>query len=200
MAEPWKVNGTYFEACNCAAACPCVFLSAPTEGECTAIIAWHIDQGSSGGVKLDGLNVAMLVYTPGHMLQTKWKVALYLDDQASADQQAALGGIFSGQAGGHLAALAPLIGEVMGVKAVPIEYLANGKTRSLRIPDLAEVEIEAMEGQGGELVTINHHPFTPVPGQAAVVSTSKRLNIHDHGIALEISGKNGFYSPFAYQA
>lgn len=200
MAEPWKVSGTYFEACNCAAACPCVFLSAPTDGECTAMIAWHIDQGSSNGVTLDGLNVAMLAYAPGHMLQTKWKVALYLDDQAGADQQTALGGIFSGQAGGPLAALTPLIGEVMGVKAVPIQYSAHGKTRSLRIPDLAEVDIEAMEGQGGSLVTINHHPFTPVPGQSAVVSTSKRLNIHDHGISLEISGKNGFYSPFAYQA
>jgi hypothetical protein len=76
MAESWKVSGTYFEACNCAAACPCVFLSAPTEGQCTVMLAWHIEQGSSGGVKLNGLNVALLAHSPGHMLQTKWKVAL----------------------------------------------------------------------------------------------------------------------------
>jgi hypothetical protein len=200
MAESWKVNGTYFEACNCAAACPCVFLSAPTEGNCTAILAWHIDEGSYGSASLNGFNVALLAHSPGHMMQTKWKVALYLDERASADQQKALGGIFSGQAGGHLAAVAPLIGEVMGVKAVPIEYSANGKQRSLRIPNIAEADIEALEGQGGALVTIEHHPFTPVPGQAAVVSTSKRLNISDYGIALDISGKNGFYSPFAYQS
>jgi hypothetical protein len=200
MAESWKVSGTYFEACNCAAACPCVFLSAPTEGQCTVILAWHIDEGSFGGVTLNGLNVAMLAHTPGHMLQTKWKVALYLDEHAGADQQQALGGIFSGQAGGHLATLGPLIGEVMGVKAVPIQYLATGKERSLRIPNIAEVDIEALEGQGGSLVTIDHHPFTPVPGHPAVVSTSKKLSIHDHGISLELSGKNGFYSPFAYQA
>jgi hypothetical protein len=200
MAEAWKVSGTYFEACNCAAACPCVFLSAPTEGECTAIIAWHIDQGSFGGMTLNGLNVAMLAHTPGHMPQTKWNVALYLDEHASADQQKALGGVFSGQAGGHLAVLAPLIGEVMGVKAVPIEYSANGKERSLRIPDIAEVGIEAMGGQGGSLVTIEHHPLTQVPDQPAVVSTSKKLSIHDYGMSLEFSGKNGFYSAFAYQA
>ena len=157
-------------------------------------------RASSGGVTLNGLNVVMLVHTPGHMLQTKWKVALYLDEHADADQQKALGGIFSGQAGGHLAALGPLIGEVMGVKAVPIQYSANGKERSLRIPNIAEIDIEALQGQGGSLVTIDHHPFTPVPGQTAVVSTSKRLNIHDHGISLELNGKNGFYSPFAYQA
>ncbi len=200
MAESWKVNGTYFEACNCAAACPCVFLSAPTEGSCTVILAWHIDQGSFGNASLNGLNVALLAHTPGHMMQTKWKVALYLDERASADQQKALGGIFSGQAGGHLAVVAPLIGEVMGVKAVPIEYAAKGKQRSLRIPKIAEADIEALEGQGGALVTIQNHPFTAVPGQAAVVSTSKRLKISDYGLSLDLNGKNGFYSAFAYQS
>ena len=169
MAEPWKVNGTYFEACNCAAACPCVFLSAPTEGKCTVLLAWHIDKGNFGALPINGLNVALLALTPGHMMQTKWKVALYMDDKASGDQQKALGAIFSGQAGGHLAALAPLIGEVM-------------------------------EGQGGALVTVENHPFTPVPGHPAVVSTSKKLKFTDHGISLDISGKNGFYSAFAYQS
>ncbi len=200
MAESWKVNGTYFEACNCAAACPCVFLSAPTEGKCTVLAAWHIDQGNFGAVPLNGLNVALLAATPGHMLHTKWKVALYLDDKASEDQQKALGGIFSGQAGGHLAVLGPLIGEVMGVKAVPIEYSASGRQRSLRIPHIAEADIEALAGQGGALATIANHPFTIVPGEAAVVATSGKLKFSDHGISFDISGKSGFYSAFAYQS
>jgi hypothetical protein len=200
MAESWKVNGTYFEACNCAAACPCVFLSAPTEGTCTVLAAWHIDKGMFGAVQLNGLNAALLAATPGHMMQTKWKVALYLDDKASADQQKALGGIFSGQAGGHLAVLGPMIGEVLGVKAVPIEYSANGKQRSMRIPNIAESEIEALTGQGGALVTIDNHPFTIVPGQPAVVSTSRKLKFSDHGISIDLSGKTGFYSAFAYQS
>lgn len=134
------------------------------------------------------------------MLQTKWKVAVYLDDRASAHGREALTGIFSGQAGGHLAALGPLIGEVMEIKTVPIQYSANGKQRSLRIPNIAEADIEAIEGQGGSLVTIENHPFTAVPGQLAVVSTSKQLRINDHGTSLDISGKNGFYSAFAYQS
>jgi hypothetical protein len=68
------------------------------------------------------------------------------------------------------------------------------------IPQIAEAEIEALEGQGGGLVTVENHPFTAVPGYPAVVSTSRKLKITDHGISLEISGKNGFYSPFAYQS
>lgn len=34
--------------------------------------------------------------------------------------------------------------------------------------------------------------------QAAVVSTSRRMNISDYGISLYVSGKNGFYSAFSY--
>ena len=200
MAEAWKISGTYFETCNCAAACPCVFLSAPTEGNCTVLLAWHIDKGDFGAVGLNGLNAVLLAQSPGHMMQTKWRVALYLDERASAEQQKALGGIFSGQSGGHLAALAPLIGEVLGVKTAAIQYSAKGKQRSLRIPNIAEAEIEAMEGHGGALVTIANHPFAAVPGEPAVVGTSKRLKFDDHGISLDISGRNGFYSAFAYQS
>jgi hypothetical protein len=41
-------------------------------------------------------------------LEVKWKVALYVDELANHGQQDALTQIFSGQAGGHLAGLAPL--------------------------------------------------------------------------------------------
>jgi hypothetical protein len=99
-----------------------------------------------------------------------------------------------------LAVLGPLIGEVMGVKPAPIEFSATGKQRSLRIGRIAEADIEALEGQGGALVTIENHPLTVVPGHAAVVATSRKLRVSDYGVSLDISGKNGFYSPFAYQS
>jgi len=43
----WSVEGTYIEACNCEAACPCIFLSPPTEGECSIFVGWHIENGHS---------------------------------------------------------------------------------------------------------------------------------------------------------
>jgi len=200
MDTQWKVAGTYFEACNCEAACPCVFTSPPTDGECNALVGWHIDQGGFANTRLDGLNVALFAHAPGHMLQTKWKVALYVDEKADASQQDALTKIFSGAAGGHLAALGPLVGEVLGVRSAAIDYRANGKHRSLTIPHLAEMEIEALAGQNGEEVTLSKVPFTVVPDYPAVECHSKRLSFHDHGFDLEISKKNGFYSPFNYQA
>lgn len=198
-SSTWQVSGTYFEACTCTSMCPCVLLNAPTNDDCTAAIAWHIDSGTYNGIALDGFNAALLAYAPGHMLQTRWKVALYLDEKASAVQQEAMGAIFSGQAGGALSALAPLIGEVMGVKSVPIEFRADGNKRALRVSNVIEMDIAAVEGQGGKPVTIENVPMTPVPGFPAVLAKSGNLSIHDHGIELDISERNGFYSPFAYQ-
>lgn len=198
MAEKWELSGGYFESCNCEVACPCVFLSPPTTGECQVLIAWHIEKGKAGPVPLDGLNAALAVFSPGHLIKGSWQVALYVDERATPAQRDLLTRIFGGQAGGVPATLAPLIGKVLGVKSVPMHFEAEGKRRSLRIPKLAEMQIEAIQGQEGKDVTVENHPLTAVPGQKAVVAKSKRLSFHDHGLEWEFSGKNGFYSPFSY--
>ncbi len=199
MAENWKISGSTFETCNCEAACPCIFLSPPTTGECTALIAWHIDNGNLGDVSLDGLNVALAVHSPGHMAEVQWRAALYLDETGSQAQQDALTQVFSGQAGGHFAVLGEFMGEVLGVKSVAIDFQADGKRRSMRIPSIAEAEIEGLEGQGGAPVTVTNHPLAVIPGEPAVVAKSKKLSFHDHGLDWELSEKNAFYSPFTYQ-
>ena len=133
----WQLKGTYFESCNCNVVCPCNFLGAPTEGECTALVAWHVDQGADGEVSLDGLNVAIAVYSPGPMTETKWRVALYLDERASDQQRQSLTRIFGGQAGGHPAVLASFVGDVLGVAAARIDYQAKGRRRSVSIDGMS---------------------------------------------------------------
>lgn len=199
MSTKWKIDGTYFESCNCDVACPCVFTSAPTEGDCTVFIAWHIDEGAFGDLSLGGLNVALAAYSPGHMLETPWQVALYLDEKADAAQQEALTMIFGGQAGGHMAVLGQFIGEVLGVKSASIDYEANGGRRSVRVNGVAEVEIARMNGQGDADVTLSNNPVAVAPGYPARVATSERLSYQDYDFDWELSGKNGFYSPFSYQ-
>ena len=194
----WSCKGTYFESCNCEAACPCVFLSPPTEGECTVLIGWHIDQGADGAVALDGLNVAFAVHAPGTMHQTRWQVAIYLDGRATEQQRGALLRIFGGQAGGHPAVLASFVGEVLGVASVPITFEAAGKSYSLEIPAIASVAIEPIEGPAGP-VQIQGHPLCIAPGFPATVARSKRLRYTDHGKSWSLSGRNGLFSPFAYQ-
>lgn len=200
MSQEWKLNGTYFEACNCEAACPCVFLSDPTEDDCTVLVAWHIDEGNFDGVRLDDLNVALAIHSPGNMVKVPWRAAVYFDDRATDSQKNALTEIFTGQAGGHPGRLVSHIGEVLGVSNLPMTYKAEGKRRSLQIAGVAKAEIEAMsQGQGGTDITIDNHPLCIAPGYPVVVSKNKNVTYQDHGLNWEFSGKNGFYSPFTYQ-
>ncbi|MBX6323453.1 MAG: DUF1326 domain-containing protein [Rhodospirillaceae bacterium] len=198
MATQWRLSGTYFETCNCEIACPCVFTSPPTEGDCTALVAWHIESGRFGDVALDGLNVALAITAPGTMVQTKWKVAAYIDERADEDQKNALLAIFSGQAGGHPAVLASFVGELLGASSVPIRHEGDAKRQSLTIPRVAEAEIEVVEGQGGQPITITNHPLCVAPGFPATVARSKTVRYSDHGLEWHLSGRNGFVSPFAY--
>lgn len=199
MATTWKLVGTYFETCNCETLCPCYFLSPPTTGECNTLVAWHIDKGNFNHVVLDGLNVAMAVHCPGHMAQVKWQVALYLDAKADQTQRDALTQIFCGQVGGHPATLSAFVGEVLGITSVTMDYRAGGKRRSLRIPHVAEADIEALAGQDGAEITIGNHPLC-VAGQPGMVAKSTRVNYEDHGMQWELSAKHGFFSAFTYQA
>ncbi len=199
MAQEWSVAGSYFETCNCEAACPCVFLSPPTTGKCVVLIVWHIDAGRFGSVALDGLNVALAVDSPGPMTQVKWAAALYLDSRATPEQRDALSRIFSGQAGGHPAMLASFIGQVLGVKSAAIDYRAAGKTRSVKVAGVAEAEIAALQGPDIADTLITNHPLAVAPGHPVVVARSKKLSFHDLGLNWELSNKNGYYSPFNYQ-
>lgn len=196
----WTLAGDYFEACNCETACPCVFLSSPTEGECTALVAWHIDKGKYGGTQLDGLNVALAVHSPGNMAKSKWKIAAYFDEKATPEQNDALHAIFSGKAGGHPAVLASFIGEIVGAKNVAMRYEKKGKHRSLTIPDIAEAAIDMIEGRGGKPVEIENHPLCISPGVPATVGRSEKLRYADFGMVWTLSGRNGFTSSFAYQS
>ena len=50
---------------------------------------------------------------------------------------------------------------------------------------------------GGDPVTIAGHPLAVAPGFSVTVSRSSLFRYRNHGISLEVSGKNGFSSPFA---
>ncbi len=196
----WSLKGTYFESCNCEVACPCLFLSPPTEEECTALVGWHIEDGVDEQISLSGLNVALAVHSPGHMATTPWNVAVYVDDRADEEQNASLMKIFGGQGGGHPARLASHIGSIVGVRTVPINFSAKDGKHSLKIPEIVDVEINQMNGQGDGPITISGHPLCIAPGFSATAAKSTRLVYSDHGMAWNLTEKTAVFSPFAYQS
>ncbi len=196
----WNVRGTYVEACNCEAVCPCIFFSPPTDGSCTVMIGWQIDEGEFDGTSLNGLRAALLAQSPGHMKDGNWKVALYVDERADEAQNQALMGIFSGQAGGHIANLGPLIGEVLGARPAEISIDAANGNFSLAVEGLGSAEAQRIEGQDGGTVTVAGHPLAVSPGEAGIVGRASRLELDDYGISLDLSGKAAMSAPFNYSS
>jgi hypothetical protein len=125
----------------------------------------------------------------------KWKAALYIDQRATQEQKDAITKIYSGQAGGFFAA-ANLIGEMLGVKSVPIEFGIDGKRRWLKLKDSLELEVQVQAIEGGdknrESILINV-PFSTVPGSDLTIARSSKYNYTDYGMEWNNSGKNGFY-------
>ena len=198
MADDWAVEGHYMEACTCEAVCPCITLSPPTEGSCTAIVGWQVKRGRYGTVPLDGLNVAAGVYSPGHMKEKDWSAALYIDERANPQQRDALTQIFGGSAGGHPARIAEFIADVKGVHFVPITFDTDGKRGSLMVGSVGSSTWQPIEGQNGGTVTVQGQPLAISPGNPVVVGRASRARFQDHGIEFDASGRQAMVAPYSY--
>jgi hypothetical protein len=202
MSPAWKIEGDYFEGCNCDVICPCIFMADPDEGFCDVIPAWHIKNGNFGNIDLDDLNVVAFFHAPGNMLTgPKWKVAMYIDQRATAEQSDAITKIFSGQAGGFFGAAKNLFGEILGIKQSTIEFGVAGRHRWLRINDSLELDIEGIKGADQDREALITNPaFSAVPGSDLVVARSTKNSYKDFGFEWNNSGKNGFYCKFKYSS
>ena len=194
----FSVEGNYFEVCSCDVSCNCVWLGEATREGCDVLLAWHVSSGSKDGVDLSGLNAVMAVRSTKRMTDGGWKVALYLDDRASAEQSEALGAVFSGGAGGHLAALAPLIGEVAGVAAASITFEKTGGSLHAEVAGALSMSGDQLVGMDGqEPGVITNAPLSAV-AQPMRQATAKDVSYHGHWSA-DFSGTNSFVTDFRYE-
>jgi hypothetical protein len=197
----WQIAGDYFENCNCDVVCPCLFspnaplTSMPTAGACEVAFGFHVDRGSYGDIPLDGLNVAMAVRTPGPMAEGNWSAALYLDERADEQQRQALQAIFTGSVGGPVAALAPLISTVLGVKTVPITFHKEGQRRSVEIKSVMQLAVHALPSMNPdeEIWAKTGHPFAPT--SLAMAVGDAKSTWADYGMHWDNTGKNAHYAP-----
>jgi len=196
---PFRVAGDYFESCTCDVSCNCIFLGLATQDHCDVVIGWHITDGQQDDVDLRGLNAAMVIRSPKRMLDGNWQVALYLDERANEAQSRALGAIFSGQAGGHLAALGPLIGSVAGVTSAPITFESQNGKRRLSVGTVIEGEISELQGGDGKSApVISNAPFGALP-QPVRQGHAEHVRYDGHW-QTNLTGTNAFLAEFAYQS
>lgn len=200
----WHLVGTYLESCNCTMVCPCSTsgLTMPADNErCRVVLAFHVDSGTVDGVDVSNLSVAVLADAPREMLSGNWRVGVFMDAAASPQQAEKLGAVFSGQAGGPMAALAPLIGEMLGVETVPIRYQDDGRRHRVKIGSAVDIEIEdfvppqSPTGEVSRLTGVFH------PANSTVtIARATRSRVTAFGLEFSNDGKNGHSAPFSWTA
>jgi len=205
MAHPsWQIAGEYFETCSCTYVCPCLpsnLAAPPTKGHCYFAFAFQVERGHYGQVRLDGLSFAVLGYTPGVMAEGNASVGVILDARASREQQDALTAIASGQAGGPMAALGPLITTFLGAEAKPIQFEKNGMSRAVSIPGVLDQAVEGVPSvsKAGEPLYLDNtmHPAN----SRLALAKAKRSHLHAFGLSWDDTsgGNNGHFAPFTWQ-
>jgi hypothetical protein len=201
----WRVSGEYFEACSCDFVCPCPtsgLAARPTKGSCDAGLVFHIDRGEHGTTRLDGLNFAILLHTPGPMIAGNWTVGVIVDERADSAQREALSAIASGQGGGPIGALGPLVGRFGGVEAKPIKIETGGMRRSVSIPGVLDLAIEGIAGANPDEPIYLDNVGHPAATRLALAKAS-RSHMHAFGIDWDeaSSGRNnGHFAPFAWHS
>lgn len=198
----WDVEGTYFETCNCVFACPCTvtsFATAGTEERCRVILAFHVNRGSVDGVDVSGHSAAVVADAPAKMMDGNWRVGILVDDKASKEQVDKLAGVFSGQLGGPMGALAPLVGEVMGVEQQPIEFREAGHKHHLKIGHDISVDVEDFVPNGMPEPTRLAGVFHP-SNTTLTVARPTAGHVKAFGLDFETTDRSAFSAPFHWSA
>jgi hypothetical protein len=188
----WNLRGGYAETCSCELMCPCnlSFDHGATYDYCRATLAFNIREGAVEGTDVAGRKVVVIADTPKVMTDGNWRVGVYIDDGASDDQFDKLVQVFSGQLGGPMAGLTPLIGEMLGAERAAIDMNDDGLRHSVRVGDTIQFEIEDIVPFGvetGQPVKFNGM-FHPV-GSDLTMAEARSSQINAFGIQYE--GKTG---------
>jgi hypothetical protein len=198
----WSLKGSYVETCSCDLICPCnaSFDHGATYDFCRVVLAFGIREGEIEGTNVGGLKIVAIADTPKVMTEGNWRLGLFVDENATDEQFEKLVGVFSGQLGGPMGALAPLVGEVLGVERAAIDVDDDGLRHRVRVGDSIDFEIEDIVPFGietGEPIRFAgmFHPA----GSNLTIAEATRSKINAFGI--EYEGKTGLStSEFAWAA
>jgi len=198
----WDLSGSYVETCSCELMCPCNLSldHGATYDFCRVTLVFNLHRGEIDGTDVAGLKVAAIADTPKVMTEGNWRLGVFIDERASDEQFDKLLQVFTGQLGGPMAALVPLVGEMLGVERVVIDVVDDGLRHSVRIGNGIEFEIEDIVPFGvdtGRPVRFDGM-FHPV-GSNLTMAEAKRSRIDAFGITYE--GKTGLStSEFSWAA
>jgi hypothetical protein len=130
-----------------------------------------------------------------------WTVGVIVDEKGTKEQREALTAIASGQAGGPMAAVGPLVGTFAGAEAKSIRIDRSGLRRSASIPGALDITIEGIPGANKNEPVYFDNVAHPAASRLALAKASQG-HMHAFGINWDdTTGKNnGHYAPFSWSS
>jgi len=184
----WNLSGSYVETCSCELMCPCNLSldHGATYDYCRVVLAFNIKTGDVEGTDIGGRKVVLIADSPKVMTEGNWKLGVYIDDGASEEAFDKLVQVFGGQLGGPMAALAPLVGEMLGVERATIDIGDDGLSHRVTVGDSIAFEIQDIVPFGvedGTPVKFNGM-FHPI-GNDLTMAEAQTSKINAFGISYE---------------
>jgi hypothetical protein len=124
-----------------------------------------------------------------------WTSAFYVDESASAQQREAMEQILSGRMGSPAERWLAMTTDFKGISYVPIEFKAEGKTRSVTIPNIISFNVEGITKRGQDdtmLLKSTGHPVNT----DLYLAKGTASTYDDHGMHWDNTNRNGHYAPF----
>ena len=198
----WALSGTYLEACNCEAICPCRRIGGrqggrSTYGICEGALSWAIADGHCGDVDLSGLAAVLACRYDDDEPGSPWSVFLYVDERGDAAQREALAAIFTGKLGGTAVQHFPWVWKerhLLGWRAAPIEveherrgWFRAGAAVTLRVGD----------------PVADQEPVTcgiPGHGRNGEELHAELLRVDEGALSFEVTGRCAYRATFEYSS
>jgi hypothetical protein len=200
---PWRVAGSYLEACNCEAICPCRTVGGrsggrSTYGICEGALSWQIEAGGAGELALDGLRVVLALRYSDDEPGSPWSFTLYLDERGDRRQREALESIFLGRLGGTPERQFPWVwkeSNLLGVRHVGIEidhrpgrgWFRAGRAVELRVREPLD------DTEPVTCVIPGHHRS----GREVI---AEALSVEDPPLEFAVRGRCGYEATFDYSS
>lgn len=202
-ATLWEISGSYLEACNCEAICPCRRIGGrpggrSTYGECLGALSWIVKEGRAGDTDLADMRTVLAMRYHDDEPGSPWTFALFVDARGDERQRQALADIFTGRLGGTPLKQFPWVfkpATLLGVEALDIEIDHTPGRGWFRAPGKVEVRVRG-----------------PVPDQEAVTCLisghhrqgrellSDAIDIDISPLVFSVHGRCAYETTFEYSA
>ena len=196
----YQLEGNLLEVCNCNVLCPCWVGEDPDFGTCDTVLAWHINKGTIDGTDVSDRTLAILGHVPGNILQGNWRIRVYVDDKATADQRDAMLNVWTGKLGGPVADLAQLVGEVVSVEQVPIAFDVEGVSGTLKVGQDIKCVLSPFKGATGKDTALHDTVFTTIPGSPAYVGKASEYRVNVGEVNIDLKDHNAISGFFRFEA